>query len=161
MLRTTTRPRSLQTCLCAMLCLGCTSGEEIWSLSDTGFPHAYFHDDCAPWDGPALSIVLSQTQLGSPFELGFPSVRVTSWRPPAELAGASLEWSGVAHDLGYASFCESEDSCRTASTVRLRFDPAQPSADELAGQLHLEFEDGRVVSGAFRAVRLPFRVLCG
>lgn len=32
---------------------------------------------------------------------------------------------------------------------------------ELAGQVHLEFEGGGVVSGAFNARRLSLQVLCG
>lgn len=147
--------------LCAALYLGCAPGEEAWNLSGTDFPLAYFHDDCAPWDGPALSIVLSHEELESPFEAHFPSARVTSFRPPPELAGGSFEWTGSERDLGHASWCESAEACRPASAVRVRFDGAQPSEDELAGQIHLEFEGGQVVSGAFKAVRLPLQMLCG
>ena len=152
--------RGASACLCAALCLGCASGEEVWSSSPTGYPLAYFHNDCAPWDGPALSIVLSYAEFESPFEEHFPSVRVTSYRPPSQFAGASFEWTGVAQDLGYAAWCDSADACRSASSVRVRFDRAQPSADELAGQVHLEFEGEQVVSGAFKAVRLPVQMLC-
>ena len=148
-------------CLGATLCLACAPSEEPWDPSPTDFPLAYVHDDCAPWDGAALSIVLSYAELESPFEALFPSVRVTSYRPPPKLAGGSFEWTDVAPDLGYASWCESSEDCRAASAVRVRFDAAQPLADELAGQLHLEFEGGDVVSGAFNAVRLPHQLLCG
>jgi hypothetical protein len=147
--------------LCALLCVGCVPGEEAWSSSATEYPLAYFHDDCAPWDGPALSIVLTHAELDSSFEESFPSVRVTSYRPPSTLAGSSFEWTGDAPDLGYASWCEFFDSCWSATTVRVRFDRAQPSADELAGQVHLVFEGGRLVSGAFKAVRLPLQAFCG
>ena len=153
--------RRAAACLCTALCLGCAPGKEAWNASPTDFPLAYFHADCAPWDGPALSIVLSYAELESPFEVRFPSVRITSFRPPPELAGGSFEWTGVAQDLGQASWCESAEACRSASTVRVRFDETQPSADELAGQLRLEFEGGQVVSGAFKAARLPLRMLCG
>lgn len=154
-------PRRASVLLCVVLSLGCAPGEEAWSSSDTGFPLAYFHDDCAPWDGHALTIVLSHAELENPFEEGFPSVRVTSYRPPSQLAGGSFEWTGIAQDLGYAAVCDAAEACQAASTVRVRFDRAQPSEDELAGQLHLEFEGGEVVSGAFKAVRLPLQMLCG
>jgi hypothetical protein len=45
--------------------------------------------------------------------------------------------------------------------VRVRFDRVQPSPDEIAGQLRLEFEGGQVVEGAFKAVGLPLQMMCG
>lgn len=161
MFATTMTLRIAWACLCAALCMGCTASEVAWDPSATDFPLAYFHDDCAPWDGPALTIVLGYADLESPFEARFPSVRVTSFRPPNELVGGSFEWTGVARDIGHATWCESADVCVSASTVRVRFDGAQPSADELAGQVHLEFEGGQLVSGVFNAVRLPLQMLCG
>ena len=155
------RVRSACGLLCGVLYLGCSPGEQAWSSSATGYPLAYFHDGCAPWDGPALTIVLTDAELDSPFEESFPRVRVTSYRPPSTLAASSFEWTGDAPDLGYASWCEFFDSCWSATTVRVRFDRAQSSADELAGQVYLVFEGGRVVSGAFKAVRLPLQMLCG
>ena len=146
---------------CAVICLGCTSGQEVWSSDPTEFPFAYIHDDCAPWDGHAITIVLSHQELAGPYEANFPFVRITSWRPPTELAGSSLGWTGIAHDLGYASWCDAEDSCLTASAVRVRFERGQTSSDALEGQLHLEFEGGRAVSGAFNARRLSQQALCG
>ena len=154
--------RRAATSLClAVVCLGCTLGQEAQVPSDTGFPLAYFHDDCAPWDGRALAIVLSHVEIEAPFEVHYPFVRVTSWRPPDVLSGASVEWSGTSHDLGYASWCDSEEACRTASRVRVRFDREQVSSDELSGEVYLEFESRPPVSGSFKAVRLPQVVLCG
>ena len=147
--------------LCTLVVLGCTPGEELWSSSDTGFRFAYVHDDCAPWDGHALTIVLGDEERESPFEAHYPSVRITSYRPPVQLAGGAFQWAGIAQDDGYAIWCDSAEACLTASAVRVRFDRSQPSEDELAGQVHAEFEDGRILSGAFRAVRLTQLMLCG
>jgi hypothetical protein len=152
--------RGASSLLCAAACLACAPGGEAWSSSGTGFPFAYFHDDCAPWDGRALTIILSHEEL-EPYQASYPSVRVTSWRPPSKVAGASFEWSGVTQDQGYANWCDSEEACRTASSVRVRFDRVQPSPDEIAGQLRLEFEGGQVVEGAFKAVGLPLQMMCG
>ena len=143
------------------LCLGFWGCGDPWASDPTGFSFAYFHDDCAPWDGLALSIVLSDEEFATPFEAHFPSVRVTSYRPPPQLAGASFEWTGVAQDLGYAAWCASSEACTAASSVRVRFDRSQAEADVLAGQVHLEFEGRSDVSGAFRAVRLTTQMLCG
>ena len=151
------------TSLClAIACLSCsTPGRDAQVPSGTGFPLAYFYDDCAPWDGRALAIVLSHVAMDAPFDLSYPVVRVTSWRPPEVLSGASVEWSGDAHDLGYASWCDSEEACRTASRVRVRFDREQVSSEELSGEVYLEFEDRPAVAGFFKAVRLPQGSFCG
>lgn len=146
--------RSASTVLCAMLCLSCASGP-------TEYSRAYVYDACAPWDGPALTLLLTHAELEDPFEESVPNVQVTSYRPPPVLAGGSFEWEGDAPDLGYARWCEFIDSCWSATSVRVRFDRAQPSADELSGQVSLVFEGGRAVSGAFTAARLPLQMLCG
>ena len=153
--------RSASTVLCAVLCLSCASGDEGWSSSPTEYPRAYVYDDCAPWDGPALTLLLTHTELESPFEESVPSVQVTSYRPPSVLAGGSFEWEGDAPNLGFAQWCEFFDSCWSATSVRVRFDRVQPSADELSGQVSLVFEGGRVVAGAFTAARLSLPMLCG
>jgi hypothetical protein len=152
--------RSASTLLCAVACLACAPDGVSWSSSGTGFPLAYFHDDCAPWDGPALTIILSHEEL-EPYQASFPSVRITSYRPPPQLAGSAFEWSGIAQDQGHAMWCDTEDACRSAASVRVRFDRAQPVPGEIAGQLHLEFEGGQVLEGAIKAVRLPLQMLCG
>jgi hypothetical protein len=154
--------RSASTWLCTALCLACASGEQsVWSSTPTEFPYAYYHDDCAPWDGRALTIVLSHEEFQDPFESHFPNVSIRWYRPSAQLAGSSFGWTGIAQDLGHASWCDSAEDCVVASAVRVRFDRAQPSPDELAGQAHLEFEGGEAVSGRFKARRLPIQMLCG
>lgn len=154
--------RSAATSPClAVVCLACTPVRDAQVPSGTGFPLAYFHDDCAPWDGRALGIVLSRVEVEVPFELSYPFVRVTSWRPPDVLADASVEWSGTSQDQGYASWRDAEEACHTASRVRVRFDREQVSSDALSGEVYLEFEDRPAVSGPFKAVRLPQVGFCG
>ena len=71
------------------------ASQEDTGPSDTGFAFAYFHDDCAPWDGHALTFLFSHVESSSPFDVSYPHVRVTSWRPPPGLPGATIEWDGT------------------------------------------------------------------
>lgn len=129
--------------------------------TDTGFALAYVHDDCAPWDGAALTIVLTQVVMDDPFATAFPHARITSYRPPSRLAGSSLDWSGPGHDEGYAAACDSAGACTPATGVELRFDGEQPDPARLRGILYMELEDGRVIGGPFDARPLAFTALCG
>jgi hypothetical protein len=129
--------------------------------ADTGFPVAYWHDDCAPWDGHALTIILTHTAMQDPFEATYPHLRITSYRPPTSLAGASLAWSGTAQDDGYAVLCESEGVCHVAGSVRLRFDGRQDAVDPLRGDVRVQLQVGGEIAGPFEARPLPFGALCG
>jgi len=129
--------------------------------TDTGFALAYLHDDCAPWDGAALTLVLSQQELDSRMAVSYPSLRITSWRPPSSLAGASFSWDGDAQSDGYATLCESAESCVDATRVSVDFNRIQRLPDVVTGQVRVELEDGRIIGGPFAARRLGYPVLCG
>jgi hypothetical protein len=129
--------------------------------TDTGFPLAYLHDDCAPWDGHALTLVLTEQELDSGMDLSYPNLRITSWRPPSSLAGSSFSWAGAAQSEGFATLCDSADSCVNASRVSVVFDRAQGSDDLVTGQVRVELEDGRIIAGSFAARRLGSPMLCG
>ena len=142
--------------------LGCSAapgGDAV--RGDTGFPMAYLQDDCAPWDGPALTLMLTHVETADPFDVAYPHLRVTTWRPPARLPGSTLEWSGTGQSEGYATLCESAEACEAAESVRLQFDRVQDRSDTISGDLHVELAGGRVVTGPFEARRIDFLALCG
>jgi len=142
--------------------LGCSAAPDGDALpTETVFPVAYVHDDCAPWDGLALTFVMAEVELIDPFDVSYPHLRITSWRPPARLAGSSIEWSGDDQADGYAELCESAEACEAAPGVRLLLDPRQDVADQLGGEVRVELEGGRVMAGRFQAERIPFVALCG
>ena len=129
--------------------------------TDTGFPLAYLQDDCAPWDGPALTLVLSQHEIDSRMDVSYPSLRITSWRPPSSLSGASFSWAGDTQSDGYAALCDSAESCVAATRVSVSFDRDQGSGEVATGSVRVELEDGGVIAGPFAARRLGNPVLCG
>jgi len=146
----------------ALGALGCrpTPGGEA-RPTDTGFPLAYYHDDCAPWDGPALTLALSVVEMETPFEMSYPHARISMYRLPAELAGSTVSWSGTDHAEGYATWCASEDACSPATLLEVRFARRQEAPDVLEGDVYMELEDGRAMGGPFHARRLAFTALCG
>jgi len=129
--------------------------------TDTGFPLAYLHADCAPWDGAALTLVLSQNEIDGQLNVGYPNLRITSWRPPSTLAGGSFSWEGDDQSDGYATLCDSADSCVNATRVSVGFDRVQGSGDVVSGRVRVELEGGRVIAGPFSARRLGYPMLCG
>ena len=149
--------------LCALLAtLGCTAGPSGDPGSgDTGFSLAYLHDDCAPWDGGALTLMLSHVEILDPFDVPYPHLRVSSWRPPSRLPGGTIEWSGTDHQQGEAMLCDSAEACESAVSVRLRFDRLQETAEAIIGDLQVELSGGHVVAGPFEARRIDFVALCG
>lgn len=80
-------------------------------------------------------------------------------RPPSRLAGSTVSWEGAAQDDGYATLCDSEEECVTATSVRLRFDRASDPQDTLAGELRVELDDGRLIEGTFEAHRIAYTML--
>jgi len=141
----------------ALASLACTST----APTDTGFPLAYFHGDCAPWDGPALTIVLTRSEMTEAFDASYPFARISLYSPPPRLEGSTVRWSGSAQSDGYATACESEDACTNAESVRITFDRVQEDPQRLAGDLRLDLEDGRRIEGRFEARRIAFQALCG
>lgn len=140
--------------------LACTA-DRADGPSELGFPLVYVHDDCAPWDGAALSLVLAHEPVTHRFDVPYPSLAVTSYRPPSPPAGGSFEWRGEAPDVGHARWCDEPGECTAPVLVSVHFDRYQRSPDRLTGRLRIELEDGSVTAGRFEAERLPFRGLCG
>jgi hypothetical protein len=158
-----TRGRATSTTALAVIALmGCSpapGGDA--RPTDTGFAYAYYHDDCAPWDGHALTFALTGAEMETPFDVAYPQARISLWRPPVQLAGRSVSWSGIDHDDGYAAVCETEEACGTATRLEIRFARDQDRPDVLVGEIYMELDDGRVVGGPFQARRIEHAMLCG
>lgn len=155
----TARHVTVTVCIASAI-LGCIP-DRADGPSELGFPLVYVHDDCAPWDGAALSLVLAHEPVTHRFDVPYPSLAVTSYRPPSPPAGGSFEWRGEAPDVGHARWCDEPGECTAPVLVSVHFDRYQRSPDRLTGRLRIELEDGSVAAGRFEAERLPFRGLCG
>ena len=144
----------------ALLCLalgGCRRTSPP-AKSPAEFPNAYAVADCAPWDGPAVTLYLTARPADSS---GFPlpHLRISVWRDAHELPGHSFAWPAD-RQVGAAARCETPTDCRAASSGRVTFAAADPDS-ALSGSTELTFPGGTTTSGSFRAVWRKTRVMCG
>ena len=127
--------------------------------SPAGLPFAFAVHDCAPWDGPAVTIYLTPTAGSGSTPLSWPHVRVSVWRAAETLPGSSFSWPSDTQ-VGVAARCTGPDDCVQANRGRIRFRAHEPDG-MLAGFTELTFADGTRLEGGFRAVLGRSRAFCG
>jgi hypothetical protein len=120
---------------------------------------AYAVADCAPWDGAATSIFLSDTAEEA--DPGYPSLRLTVYHDLQSVAGVRWVVGASEPDAAQSVLCDVEGSpCLTATAGWIQLDRSTGNAP-LRGTYQVRFPDGRRLAGDFIApVRLT-TVLCG
>jgi len=63
---------------------------------------AFAEDECAPWDGAAVAIYLTDKHLEG-YTAPYPHLRIAIWRPAAELGGQIIRWSSEDQSIGVAA----------------------------------------------------------
>jgi len=144
-------------CLWALALAGCSS-ELIPTNPPAGFPHAYAVADCAPWDGPAVTVYLTARPADST-EFPWPQVRISIWRGAETLPGQSFAWPSDVQ-VGAATRCTDPTACETASTARVSFTAATGDST-LSGYTQMTFPGGAPLGGAFRAIWRATQAMCG
>jgi hypothetical protein len=139
--------------------VACALPQELESAPPEGLEIAWFLDDCAPWDGPAVSLYLARRVGDGPFQPGFPHLHVALYEPATRLRGRGRIRLEVPGNVGHAQYCESAEDCSAGTHVRIEFSDSDPGI--LEGRLEVTFESRPPVRGGFRAVRMPFQALCG
>jgi hypothetical protein len=121
-----------------------------------GLGSAWFHDDCAPWDGAATTLLLGPKVAPAPFQPGFPHLQVSLFSSLSRFRRLSFDVPG---NQGFAQYCLNADTCNKATAVTLQFSKIEENLME--GRLEVQFKDRAPIRGSFRATRIPFRALCG
>jgi hypothetical protein len=143
--------------LCAALSACATGGDEPPPVVEE-WNHAVAMADCAPWDGPATTVYLTQVPYQA--ELARPFLRLTIHHGVSEMPGHRWE-VGTDHDReGLPWLCPDSGECATARTGWIAFE-GREAEDPLRGSYDLTFEDGRRVVGRFVAPVLERPALCG
>lgn len=140
------------------LMLACSGSTGELSELPKPFSHATAMSDCAPWDGAAVSILLTTAAFDSITPPSPPFLRLAIWKSRASLGSGVFAWPSD-EQVGAASYCETGESCEAAETGRVQFRETGDST--LAGKFELSFKSKGPVAGGFRAVWLEHRVLCG
>lgn len=139
---------------------GCGPGSEPGPLSTPpeGYAKSYAVADCAPWDGPAVTLYLFDSAVDSVTATTH-HLRISIWKPLAEVQGRTFSWPADAA-RGGAVRCVSEESCQPIAVGTIRFRPAEPDSS-VSGYLRLRFGAADSVVGGFRAAWRSRRVMCG
>jgi hypothetical protein len=145
--------------LLALPLVACASQSDLPSDPVQGLGSAWFHDDCAPWDGSATTLLLGPQVAQNPFHPGFPHLQVSLYSNLSRFQTGGRVRFEVPGNQGFAQFCPGADSCSKAMAVTLQFSKVEQ--DLLEGRLEVNFTDRAPIRGSFRAMRLPFRALCG
>ena len=121
------------------------------------YSYAVVRPDCAPWDGPAITIYL--TTKRSAREITAPLLKISLWRnlPPPLNQPISLNSSS---QLGVATRCLRLEHCEAAlsGTITLTSYTARGGA---AGSYELKFKNGEEERGSFRADWQNIVQMCG
>ena len=123
-----------------------------------GLAHAAATRGCAPNDGPAVTIYLSQTPMDSSAPSA-PYLQINVWQPLASLGGRT--WSvGSGSSEGTATFVAASTSPERAPTGTVTV--LSVSADNhVEGTVDVLFPKAGRVHGGFQAIWKPQTFLCG
>jgi hypothetical protein len=121
------------------------------------FPYATVAQTCAPWDGPALAVVLSNTPGCAPLKA--PYIQISLWRDLPPKAGQTFSFD-IRSSNGQASRCIKPNECEAATSGSVVFDIVD-EGKRAKGRYELHFKDGGIEGGSFEAEWCPNRALCG
>jgi len=121
------------------------------------FPYATIAHTCAPWDGPALAVVLSSA-AGCASVPG-PFIRISLWHELPPTAGKTISFA-TGNSNGQASRCLKPNACEAATSGSVVFDVVDEGKNAY-GRYELHFKDGSIESGSFEATWCENRALCG
>ena len=132
---------------------GCAAGAE--GTPEREWPHASARADCAPWDGPATTIILSESPIDdSPTG---PYLSISVYRSPRQAGGRTRVEAEQTEGMS-ARFCAGDSPCVPADDGWVDLTPGD---SVISGRHSLRLTDGRILTGRFTA-RVDYRqVLCG
>jgi hypothetical protein len=143
--------------LAAIVILGACSAP-VSSAPATEWTRAWAVADCAPWDGSATSIIMTDAPDDSPPP--FPQLRISVYHDLQSVAGARWPVGASAPDGGAGVYCPAGGACVSATGGWVDFEPAADGGT-LRGRYELTMPDGRRWNGSFVAPVRQMKVMCG
>jgi len=132
---------------------GCAAGAGGTSGRDWRFAEA--RADCAPWDGAATTVLLSDSPISD--SLAGPYLSITVYRSMSE-AGGRTRVDGRQADGMAARLCPREGPCLPADDGWAELTAGDST---ISGRYQLRFADGQKLAGQFSARIGNRRILCG
>ena len=143
-----------------VMALGCSDSSNLAPVPPPppGYAFAFASPDCAPWDGPAIFVVLAQSRADSLEGTG-PQIRVVVYPRSEAVAGRRYRWPADP-EVGAGRRCLESQPCESAVSGEINFRPTG-SDTALEGSILLHFAAGDSIIGGFRAEWRPRQMLCG
>jgi hypothetical protein len=138
---------------------GCASRAERAPADERKWSHALARTDCAPWDGPAVSVDLSDAPLVEGAAVP-PFLRLALYLESTQETDADLIVGELRPGGASASWCPAEGECLSAASGVVHLTGRQ-GGDTLSGRYQLVLPDGDRLRGRFTAPRERRRILCG
>lgn len=123
------------------------------------YPHALVMHSCAPWDGPAIELLLMQKNASCGKAADGPYLSIYIWRDLPEHGPKTIEFKEYGGNGG-ASRCTKPNECERATSGSVTFTKFDEKG-EVEGKYEFHFQDGSVERGSFNAEWCHERVICG
>jgi hypothetical protein len=132
---------------------GCAAGAG--GPAETQWPYAVARPDCAPWDGPATAMLLSESPIADPPVAPYLSFSV--YRSVTRMEHRSRVQGKQADGMA-ATFCPRDGACLPADDGWIDLSLADSI---VVGRYSLRVPDGRELAGRFAAPMQNRPILCG
>ena len=130
----------------------------IASPDGPSFSYGTMQSSCAPWDGPALGITLTN-QPAQCKRTSEPFISIGIWRGLPVQSGQVVKFA-PGSDAGFASRCKKEGDCERAQSGSITFDRYEAGSGA-SGRYELHFKNDETLSGTFDVKWCEERVVCG
>jgi hypothetical protein len=127
-------------------------------LAQSTFSHGLVQSSCAPWDGPAIDILLT-TKLIQCKQTSEPYINIGIWRGLPIHSGQQVRF-GPGSSVGFASRCAKAGVCESAESGTILFEAYQTGSGA-TGRYELHFKSGKALTGTFRLKWCQNYILCG
>jgi hypothetical protein len=125
---------------------------------DNSFPYARVERTCAPWDGPAVAIVLSNVAAKCGKQT-LPHLNITLWRDLPPRAGQTIVFDNNGK-AGRASYCPPAGSCEMAASGTVMIEK-YVEGKSATGRYDFVFPKAGRITGTFQAAWCDTCPMCG
>lgn len=126
--------------------------------SQASFAFGLIRASCAPWDGPAIDLRLTNEPAECK-RASEPFLDIGIWRGLPIHSGQEVKF-GAGSDAGFASRCVREGNCQSAESGWIEFETYQQGSGA-RGHYELHFKGGEILKGSFEVKWCEERVVCG
>lgn len=127
---------------------------------EKSYPHAIAFSICAPWDGPAVALRLSEKEIKCGEESG-EYVELRIWSGSSTLSGKTIKLDGsVQNREGHVSIHNHDGQFIPLEKGTIQFKKFDNNS-EISGEVDLFFKGNLHERGSFSAQLCPGHALCG